>query len=322
MTLAKEVHKSREWVITQLRQQGLSAQDIAYEMGLTESTVYNIASSLVKIGKIKKLSNGPKKGSGNKTQFWRNLDHSKTQTIIKMVKARATQQEIAKVLGVISRERARQLIGDMEAVHGFKVWESEKELYSIPEAAKILKVSLWLIRSICRENVLPLQERGEHQYLLGEKAMEILRHHPRITGKGKCAVCKNDFTRKRRFNCRTMTCCKKCKKIRVLRLKQSLFNGNLKVDSLAGWHIALHQKLQAHKSLEGEKWLKISEATGITTLSKMQIWYLGRRGIVATCNHSAQVSARTGKPITMYSSSQMEIARQVYRAHQQKYGVS
>lgn len=311
--LSVEEHQQRKSEVLALRQQGLSHKEIK---GACSFDIGPCIAKLIEEGTIK---DGRTVGV-----WWRNLQHERTQLVIELCKKCKTLDEMGIVLGNsirgerLTRERARQLIEKISEAHGTQVFEpttAEERYWKLTEATKFIGVSYRGARKLCQQKEIPHLFRGKaQQYLLTLEGVEALCLHPAITKKRVCALdtCKKNFIRKK--GGRNLYCSNECS-------KQARQNSRIAIgqnppnnsDSLRKWHKPLYQQLQQHTIPDDDQWITITKAASYTGLSCIQLWYLAYRKIITIKYHPTKTAPTTGKPVMLYSISQMEVARQIFQ---------
>ncbi|OGZ68427.1 MAG: hypothetical protein A3D44_00600 [Candidatus Staskawiczbacteria bacterium RIFCSPHIGHO2_02_FULL_42_22] len=193
----------REKQIIALCESGYSDSEIMEKLALPFGTIRLIIEKLLRQGRIKPRQRGSKKSA-----FWRKLEDSRTQTIIIMIKERATLQEIADHFG-FTRQRASQIIGCIKEMHGTTILlATTKSSWTVKEVANELDLDIQLIYTMLHNGQIPYRKRGKNKYLIDEEGMRLLRAHPQATGERICPVCKKSFIS--RYNKRL--CSKECLK--------------------------------------------------------------------------------------------------------------
>ncbi len=232
-----------------------------------------------------------------------------------MVKKRATHKEIGYAIGV-TRQYVRQLIMLIAQEHGDTVFEADEVLWTSQEAAEELAVSTSLVRVVCREGEVPHFRRGgQDEILISQEGMNTLKVHPRVTREWTCLVCGRLFNR---HQTSAQMCSDQCARERRIQTRLASMFFKPPPDSLRSWHKNLWQKLRYHRLARDEKWLTIKEAQDLTSLSKMQLRWLGHRRIITTRSHPAK--RWNGRPVTTYAASQVKIAWQVFKRYKQSNG--
>lgn len=291
--------------VERLRRQGRSNKEIAEDLEISANMVAELISQLIKEGRTEDRRRRPKAS-------WHDIADERTQTIITMLEQHATLSEIAAVIGVTTKERVRQLIQSIRNKHGNGVFRPAQRVWNPNQAAKKLKVSPSLIVELCRSGQIPVEKPAVRPYdhwLIGEVGMKVLRKHSTVKQERVCLECGTTF---KHGGTNTVTCSDKCSHTR--RAKQRYAEGE--PESFVGWRRDLWEALQLHRIPEVEEWLPIGQAAQRTRLSQMQLLWLRRRKIVSVFLHPTKTWR--GRPVMMFSASEMEIARQVYRKWQSR----
>ncbi len=169
--LTARQHAAREAQIMRLRKQGRSNEEIVEETGFSPSYVSRVVAKLLQAGKIKRRS------PALTPSTWRDLDDERVQTLIQMIKQRATLREIGDALGC-SHERVRQVMCILREEYGEKIFAPEKPSWTTGEAAKLLGTYGSRVTALCRKGHVPATRRGSGpaaRYLLDRKGLEVLR---------------------------------------------------------------------------------------------------------------------------------------------------
>lgn len=286
--------------LIRLRQSGLTQPEIAAELKISRGYVSRIASKLIAEGLIETIPCGQKRVP---------ISPERLETIISMVKLRATPGDIGTALGV-SREMARYIIQRIADEHGTKLLEEDEVLMTPTEAADELGVSRQVVLSVLKDSdsKVPFIRRGKREYVLNEESMEALRLHHRIGRLRTCAQCKKKFTLGDSSN--TLTCSVKCANRRKRELQLKLNRREPSCDSLSGWYKQLFIRLQDHNTPKEKEWLTIGQAEDKIGLSASQLTRLRVLNVVTTRDHPT--SMRQSKPILQYARSELEIAKSIY----------
>lgn len=313
MTQASVKFLERDEQIIRLRANGYSNKAIAEAIGLSMRHVSKRTSRLIKEGRTK-----PRRA---RVSTWQDVNNERVQTIIAMKKQRATLEEIGNALG-LTRERARQLINRIVAVHGPAVFETDSPLWTAKEVALKLGVSTKTITRLCTRGEVSSRRRGyarKSTYLLGRAELEKLERHPTITRERVCSECGQHFVITPSERIRTV-CSDECHKEKKQHIWAGYAHKTPTLDSLTGWHKDLWRKLQNYTLPNNEEWIAIGEAVRRTGLNRIQLFWLRHRKLVTTRPDPTRIAWRTGKPIMLFAVSEMEIARQAFETFSQKKG--
>lgn len=292
-----------------LRKEGLSFDEIAQRLTVSRSSLSQARKRLIERGEMKPYSYRVNWASA----CWRNLNNKRVKTIIEMVKQRRTLKEIARAIGVTTRERARQLVAKITETHGEKVFEPKEAFLTTQEAANMLGVSTHRILKIIANGDVTCKKRStgaRSAWHIEKSEIGKLQKHPLITGKCKCVTCGKIFIR---HNTKRLTCSDKCRKKRRWEQRVAFGKQNPIPESLRGWQRNLLKKLQNHHLPKDEKWLTFTQANEITGLSRMQFFWLKYRNIITTRHHPRK-KTKNGKPTIMFAKSEMEIIRELFAA--------
>lgn len=306
--LSNEEYARREEPIIKLREKKYSNQKIAERLGISYHKVTDRAHKLISRGLVKKRDPGSK-------ATWKTLRSSRTRIIISMVKKRATLGEIAKKLGLTSRERARQLINKIKTKHGPDVFKSNRRLWTVTEAAEELKTKREVINKICDAGEVSCRRRNADDasvWLIDNAGMKALKKHPLITKQEFCSVCGKSF-KKGEGEGGLLICSEKCRKYLNAERHQKYSTQEPTTDSLGGWVKELWQRLQFYVIPDDEEWLTLTEVEQRSQLSVMQISWLRRRKIVTIRPHPTKMWR--GQPVATYSASEMKIASEICKAY-------
>lgn len=279
--------------ILELRKQGKNHREIVTAVSrLTKEFVKETIRQFENQGRLHRIR-----------AFNYNPDDSRLKTIVEMTKRRATLREIAKKLK-ISREWARVLKNKIRKLYGDEIFKPDKPFYTIPEIEKRLKVGRKFITALCKSGFVPYRCRGtkKHKgYLLNESGLEKIRKFLKI----RCIVCGQKFIPK---PINRQICSKRCREQR--RHQVHLLTNEPTEENLGKWHLELWQRLKNHRLSRNEKWVTQSEACRRTSLSKMQIDWLGYRYLIKTRDHPAK--KWHGQPVTQFSLSELMIADRIW----------
>lgn len=171
--------RRRKEAICRLRHDGYSNPEIAERLALPVKTVGNVAYKLIQEGRIDRNPRG--RPLSDKVR------RKRDGQVIEMVQRRSTLEEIGKALGV-SREWVRKLIRQVVKKHGEAVFETDNPLYTLTEAAGVLRVNHRILTQLCAAGDIPCQRRGKSAYLIHKVTLKALRRHPAITKKRRCVI--------------------------------------------------------------------------------------------------------------------------------------
>lgn len=245
--------------------------------------------------------------------FWRALDDERTTTLIKMVKERATLQEMGIALGC-TRERVRQVVRLIKEVYGESVFVSDERILTPQEAAGELGLEIQLVQSLCRKGDIPTRRRGVRGYLIGEEGMCLLRVHPYVIGKRTCVICGRQYVYE--VGTGYTVCSDECRAKGRGQRREAYAEQEPSSDSLGEWQRELWQRRKCHRLPQDERWLPISEAAKRAGLTHTQLRWLQHRRLVTL--RPDPLKKWRGQPVATYAASEMDIARQVYEVFQKK----
>mgnify|MGYP001586780410 CR=1 FL=1 len=257
-----------------------------------------------------------KKRRGRPSSASYDITSERVQTVIAMVRRRATLQEVGDAIGV-TREGARKVIAKIAQRYGAELLEPNEKVWNVHEAARELGISDYFIKKACDLGKVSFRRRGERIWLLDEAGMKALRQ--RFSPEGErttCVVCGKEFFKRRTRKSCSNTCSNELDR----RSYEKTVSKEPSLESLRGWRNDVWEKLQSRLPTKHEEWIGVHEAVLRSGLSPMQINWLGRRRVVATRPHPEAKWRVNGKSITLYAASEIEIARQVFESYEQKKG--
>ena len=244
--------------------------------------------------------------------------------ILEMVKQRAPLQAIANAIGLTTREGAKKAITRITKDHEGEVLEPE-QLWTIAEAAQELELRAEVtqelravhpvtIRRVCNHGEIPHHRFGTRgRYIIDRVGMEALRRRFLVRECVTCVICSTEFLHEWDEGSRQVCSANACIKEHYRRSRANLKEKEPSLDSLRGWQKDLWERLQEHTVPEDEEWVSVGEAAACSGLSKMQVYWLQVRRIVTSRRHPEK--RWRGQPVTLYASSEIEIARQVFEAY-------
>lgn len=294
----------REKKIIKLRRRGLSNTKIADLLKVPFSAVTYSIRVLTRGEKIE-----PRPSGG----FQKNRQE-REELIARMLRERATQQEMGKAMGDLTRQRVNQL------VRGYNLSPPlpNSPYCTTPEAAKILHVGRHDIAKFCREGKLPFRRRGESSsYLIPRKDIEDVKNKiAAIRGFEKiCSICGKTFIIQFPCSAKRKICSKQCFKERNRRQRAACFRSAPTVESLRGKPRILFEKLgsiSCRTLPDNERWLTQAEASRETGITAAQLNWLRRRQILTTRPHPTK--RWRNQPVALYAASELKIVRKVYGA--------
>lgn len=312
----KEAHRSRE-EIQELRQRiislcndGSTSEQICDVLSLKASYVYTHIHQLVKDNLI-----APRRRKNS--AGCQDLNGERPQIIIKMVKEGRSLKEIGDVLSV-TRERARQLVKEIKALHGQEVFRITDPFYGTKEVARELGVSRDLIVRVLLDIRAKPDEDGKNStrtcraFVITGKELQEIREHSRLVG--ICQICGKAFNKKDRGG-RSVTCSNSCCQKMRFRRRKALFSEGTKNILFLPWHKELKMAIQKCRPNKNEHWVNVGKACLVSGLSRMQIHWLGRRGIVVTKLDPVN-KWRDGRSVALYPLSIVRLAGEIYRKNQ------
>lgn len=292
-----------------LRQRGYTNRQIAAKLKLCESSVQSIACALFREQRIARRH--------DPFSTVKDLTRPRAQTILKMIKERATLKEIGHELGGLTRQRVYQLVSKIVHLHGREILKPSEHLWTARDIAENLNLPYDKVTKLCRKGVIPYQQRGKGIYLIDStKHLKALKQHPLITGKRTCKSCGKTYFYEHgsgegsRSVCPSKKCLKEWRRYRRAAYAQQ----QPTLDSLRSWHRELWQKLQCHRVPTNEEWMTITAAQKRTKLSSTQIDWLRHRNMVRTQPHPTK-PWHDNQPVQLFAASEMEIVREVYQSY-------
>lgn len=302
-----EVKKERELRVVALRARGLSEADVAEDLGLAVATIE-------KCFPLPATERRSLEGKTRRSTVW-DINCDRVKTIVSLVNRAATLKEIGEVLDV-TRERVRQLIGEVISIHGGAVFEKkderEKKVWTISEAASELGVSRYTVARLCRTGVVVLERRSTSElsaFVIDEENLAQLRLHRFVTGQRTCEICGDGFVVERRSWARKVCDKESCLKKRSVRRRAVCADKETILQSVRGWHKEVFLALTAGSFSEKAGLLALGLAAKCAGISNMQLSWLRKRNMVSVREDLTRTWRE--RPVTLYLASEMEEIRRV-----------
>lgn len=292
---------------------GLSYKEISNRVGLTTETVYkHIILPAISRGEI--LSRPRKK----RKSLLREADGTMTElsrSILNLRKQGSSQRAIGRIFSV-SGERVRQQLRSI--VDYFGVDFLEQSAVSFTEVVRRIKgLNQVNLRQICQSGeVSYIQNIHTRKKFFTPDDLGRLEEYINRKKQRTCSVCGKAYAlpyiptdrKPARTYCDRKGSCYYIYRQRHIRL-------NLNQESLKGWRKAVYLRLKdGLDSIDDNEWIGLKEACNISGLTYMQVIHLAKQGIVVT--HPSANRTWRGQPVTLYSSTQAEIIRQVRKGYQ------
>lgn len=298
-TAKREERRVLEEQIIELRSQGRSDAEIADLLKVSKPRVCYIAHCLICENRIERRFPGRPLG---RTKI--DLASERVQTILTMMKSGARYREIGKALGV-SHGRVEQIIRRIRRDHGDAILDAG--LVSCVQAAQELGILPLTLQRRCRAWGITMYRRGWHGTFISTSDLAVLRE----TMSKQCVICNKAFTplkRGKTANICSMRCSNERSRIRY----QEVRDGKRDLSRVNQWYAELIAKLRGRAVPPDEQWLVLSKAVQRGGLTRMQVIWLGYRQILS--RKPDPVRMWRGKPITLYAASELDIAKEVYKA--------
>lgn len=228
----------------------------------------------------------------------------RVQTIVQLAKQGAPLEVMGKAIGGVTRERARQVVNEIEEVHGVNVYNHRRNWLSVQRVAKNLRCPDLFVRRCVKSGEAELAEwrqRVGGPYFLTPKGVAQVKRKLQKAKNRKCANCGQEFRVRNPFSPR-----KFCKK-KACQHSQSSYVLKGPVKYSIGWLGAVRQKLSQHILPKPENWLTYSQARELTQLTPSQFMNLVRTKSFRTRLHPKR--RWKGRKATLYAQSELLIVR-------------
>jgi len=307
-SLTGKERQERDSKIIEMYQEGKTNEEIASALGLTGEYVKILIRKLVDKGSLtaREFKSNSK---------WTDLNDSRVKIVIEMMKEKKVFREIALTLGV-KYQWIQFVVVRLKRIHGDSIFESDNHLFTLLEGAEELGISDSRLRKIITlDSEIQASRRGGRGcglYLIEQEQLDALRNHPGVLGKWVCSCCGDAFVRKYK----NIFCSEACRILMRSKRRDELISQSDNPEVFLQWHKDFIEILKTKKPNKKERWVGICEAEKNCRLTKMQIGWLGLRGIVKT-EPNPKRNWR-GEPAKLYPLSVLKLAGRIYQKSIQK----
>lgn len=302
--LSSEQIRQREKIIISTYNRGYSLKTTACKaaayLSLSEKTIRHILRKLLKQSRIKVRR--------SRVFASQQMDIKRRRAIIRMIRDRATMQEIADHFQV-SRQRALELFRKVIHQEG----PIQRRYLTTKEVSHQLGISTGVINDLCSAGAIKARRRAGNKqgtYLIAPSELNAIQRHPNVTKQRVCAVCGQEFIRPDRQKGQSITCSPSCRKIRHRQSIQKTIQEPPTAENLIGWHLELWERLKQHRLPQQEEWLTLSQATRVSGINELRLVWLRLRRLVTLRPHPEK--KWRGKPVNLYARSEMLLAKSIY----------
>ena len=301
----------REQQLIALVNLGRTTAQIAHTLCLTTRQTKLLWRDLAERGLVSpakagrpRLANQPPKKRRDCANLWQEKHRERIATVVRMKREGATRRQISATIG-LGFDTTKEFIEKMLEVLGPEVFELEEQLLTIAEVARRTGMTQDFIRGLCETDSIPHYIRGEmRQILIAESTVEALVELGMPLKRYTCRNCGESFE----SELDRETCSDACR-------HEVLFKSGLVEDRFIGWRREVQERLRTHTIPTDEEWLRRSSASKRAGLNHNQLMYLRKCGLVSFGERRGR---RRGQLYYVYSASQMDIVREVYRAFQEQ----